>query len=400
MAAMMLGLLVAGCQSPAPDGQASDDKASAPRTAPLGGVKLQKAGARLALRSAISPRTTADCSDTAGGKSRAANCISFDTKATPTDSHDIETKTVTAASDGACALTRPGQSYYLRQNYCYRDTTMTYTQINTRTGRPLGTGTFKVSGSIQLSSTQATWTENVTVAMIKGSRAVRSLNIGLSGTCSGSCTMVKKSAWSGAKTLRPGGRAATGSMTYRLDPAKGESLKTTVGTRIHVNQRGDLPIRPNISWNQEHMIRCDRAVGAGAGCVYPSVKARFELSAAKYKAAAFTYAWAIDYMTGQNWGKGLRRMADEKIADTWRKRICRSGPSPFKRMPQVVPNDSCDEFPFASTYESGGSKTINSKCADVIPKWENGDWIMYPESTNKPVRRDAPCVRSHVTRPD
>ncbi|NGM11571.1 hypothetical protein ENC19_02160 [Verrucosispora sp. CWR15] len=62
-------------------------------------------------------------------------------------------------------------------------------------------------------------------------------------------------------------------------------------------------------------------------------------------------------------------------------------------MPEYVPNDSCDEFPFAGTYEGG---TDGRLCADILPLYENGQWVLDEARADKPVTFNEPCVRGHV----
>ncbi|MFM9371887.1 hypothetical protein [Streptomyces sp. Da 82-17] len=61
-------------------------------------------------------------------------------------------------------------------------------------------------------------------------------------------------------------------------------------------------------------------------------------------------------------------------------------------MPQI-PDDSCDEFPFAGSFEGG---TDGAQCADIVPLFENGQWRIYEARVDKPVTFTEPCVRAHV----
>ncbi|WP_456154362.1 NucA/NucB deoxyribonuclease domain-containing protein [Streptomyces lydicus] len=40
-------------------------------------------------------------------------------------------------------------------------------------------------------------------------------------------------------------------------------------------------------------------------------------------------------------------------------------------LPATVPDGSCDEYPFAGSYQGG---TNGGLCADVVPLLENGVW--------------------------
>jgi hypothetical protein len=62
----------------------------------------------------------------------------------------------------------------------------------------------------------------------------------------------------------------------------------------------------------------------------------------------------------------------------------------------IVFRDSCDEFPFAATYEGG---TPGGLCADIVVLLEDGQWQVYEANPNKPVTLQEPCVRGHVPFP-
>lgn len=68
----------------------------------------------------------------------------------------------------------------------------------------------------------------------------------------------------------------------------------------------------------------------------------------------------------------------------------------FVPKPDIVPDDSCDEFPFASTYQGG---TDGAQCAEIVPLLENGKWEIYEADPARPVKYTEPCVRAHVTLP-
>ncbi len=90
----------------------------------------------------------------------------------------------------------------------------------------------------------------------------------------------------------------------------------------------------------------------------------------------------------------LRRLADSAAAEANRKRVCEEGATrPFTRRPDVVVNDSCDEYPFAATHEGGRNGAL---CADVIPQLENGIWQFYGDPAAPAFTGNEPCIRGHV----
>ncbi|WP_405808504.1 hypothetical protein OG524_00505 [Streptomyces sp. NBC_01520] len=65
----------------------------------------------------------------------------------------------------------------------------------------------------------------------------------------------------------------------------------------------------------------------------------------------------------------------------------------FVRDDSLVPTDSCDEYPFADTYEGG---TNGGLCAEIVPLLENGSWNFYEFDPSRPVTKNEPCIRAHV----
>jgi hypothetical protein len=150
-------------------------------------------------------------------------------------------------------------------------------------------------------------------------------------------------------------------------------------------------MEPNVNWDGRIDIRCDNAVGANPGCVYPAAQAEFVVSVSVFGAAAVTYWWAQSYLPDA-WGgqTPLRRLANEETAKGNRRNTCNST---FVPLPDKVVNDSCDEYPFAATYEGG---TNGGLCADIVPLFEDGQWTIYEADPDKPVTFLEPCARGHV----
>lgn len=153
-----------------------------------------------------------------------------------------------------------------------------------------------------------------------------------------------------------------------------------------------IPAQPNVSWDGVIDIRCDNAVGNFAGCVYPAARPDFEVSLSLYGAAAVTYYWA-QVSLPDGWGADtpLRRLASDSLAEANRRSTCDATFVPFPD--DLVVDDSCDEYPFAKTYEGG---TPGGLCADIVPLFEEGQWQIYEANPNKPVTGTEKCVRGHV----
>lgn len=84
----------------------------------------------------------------------------------------------------------------------------------------------------------------------------------------------------------------------------------------------------------------------------------------------------------------LTRVTDKTVSDGFRTLICGQFiPTSF------VKTDSCDEYPFATTYQSGGANNLTgASCAEALPIEYNGvwyvDWFSYTGTE--------PCLIGHV----
>jgi hypothetical protein len=174
--------------------------------------------------------------------------------------------------------------------------------------------------------------------------------------------------------------------------------------------------------------RCDSVVtspppaNSPVGCVNQAYIPTMTLSLAQYGASAAMIEWAQDNLSG-HWGipgqgQPLHRLTDTVLSDNNYEIICgdKSGftpdPAITKALKPYGDKDTCDEFPFQSSYESGAMEdgangkpkpyvTTGADCAQVKAvqtgtsgKDEAADWkevtpIGTPTSSE-------PCVRGHI----
>jgi hypothetical protein len=110
-------------------------------------------------------------------------------------------------------------------------------------------------------------------------------------------------------------------------------------------------------------VRCDNSttIGSiGAGCVYPAVNPVFLLNGAAAPAspvhAAFVKAALAAGKPGNPGGVPLTRLFNPAQADANRAAACRTFvPNPSPPGTPANLKDSCDEFPFAKTFEGGAN---------------------------------------------
>jgi hypothetical protein len=343
-------------------------------------------------------------------------CVTTEAAPVPTDVRRgaAPAQRTTAAADGntgSCEITNPGTYTYTRFSYCVTGLTVRYVLKDTQ-GKELGTGTLEVSTSATLPAKGTTWDENVSVTMTGATGAVTSLTAKFRPACGDGCKVTKTAPWYGGNLTV--GKSASGAVSYSSEPGPGQVLKFITSYKLYVSSPDAQPTDPNAAWSNPREIRCDDAVRQtvtdpgstpAPGCVIPSIMAVTEMSTKPYDedaadsgqgAAAAGYWWAQHNLVD---GWGLKKpMTRAKTGDAdRRKRTCGTGASiPFIDMKEVFPEDTCDEFPFASTHEGG---TDGGLCAEILPLWENGGWNIV-ELRNPTFDPSRPCIRAHVSGPE
>jgi hypothetical protein len=139
--------------------------------------------------------------------------------------------------------------------------------------------------------------------------------------------------------------------------------------------------------------RCDNQLPgvSTAGCVFPEFSPTLELSLATYDTAAANVGVAQSVVAGAPGtpGNPLTRGDPAKV-DSNRAAIC----GKFVPLASVT-DDSCDEYPFASTMQSGGARGLTgSACIETIPLVGGGGLYGYT-IVNGAV--GSPCEIGHVT---
>lgn len=205
-----------------------------------------------------------------------------------------------------------------------------------------------------------------------------------------------------------------GYVSYSTSVGKNTKIETATHYRLEYVAPPFIPT--NVAkWNSPWDYRCDNGLAKlGVGCVVPRYIPTLDISRKDFGAAAAMIAWAQKNLDG-HWGlkdKGqpLRRLKNPKFATSKENRnvICDRQWRPFGpwHAGSVTMKDSCDEYPFAATYESGamppGHGVSNgAACAQVKA-------VQTSSTGNDPARlwndvvvigtfssRDK-CVRGHI----
>jgi hypothetical protein len=109
--------------------------------------------------------------------------------------------------------------------------------------------------------------------------------------------------------------------------------------------------------------RCDSISKSTDGCVDESYIPTLQLPISQYGASATMIAWAQQNLSGhwglQGEGQPMHYLSDDIVQQNNREAICPDPPA-FPRDPSITSalapygdKDSCDEFPFAGSFESG-----------------------------------------------
>ncbi|MEU9281456.1 hypothetical protein AB0D87_42120 [Streptomyces sp. NPDC048342] len=294
--------------------------------------------------------------------------------------------------------TTPASYSYDRHSYCLNSYTATLTNWSEE-GEVLGTGVVLVSANATLSVSSGQWPESQTVTLSEATGSVLGTGLGvtLTASCTAACTATVPNPWAGSRLLKVG-QSATGNVTFLSTPGAGLVSDITTKYDLRVDQPGTSPINIDATWSNPRQVRCDTtfASNTSTGCVISSVRAGLILPLSSYGAAAATYGWAEANLI-DHWGSTanpIQRLASDTTQTANRTNTCGAGATrPFVTLPANVPDDSCDEYPFAASYQGG---TNGALCADVVPLLQNGVWQFYQDPNAPAVTHNEPCVRGHV----
>ncbi|WP_307783584.1 DNA/RNA non-specific endonuclease [Streptomyces spinoverrucosus] len=266
-------------------------------------------------------------------------------------------------------------------------------------GLEIGRGTLAVSTGADLSATATTWNEQVNVTMTSASGDVTSLNAKFRASCDAGCTATKTAPWyGGAITL---GQTLTGNVTFSSAQTAGSSASFYTSYAMYVTSPGATATDPNASWKNARQIRCDHAVGGTsvAGCAVPSVMPELSMSTqgSDQGGAVAAYLWAQKNLTDR-WGLNTALTRSTSGVDGRTSSTCGSGASePFADASDLIPTDTCAQFPFAETKEGGRD---GAQCAELIPYYGNGGWVIHELNGGSSLDTSQRCVRAHVAAAD
>ncbi|MDX3751988.1 DNA/RNA non-specific endonuclease [Streptomyces sp. AK08-02] len=303
-----------------------------------------------------------------------------------------------AAAAGSCDITSPGNYGYERFSYCVTGINVTYILRNSN-GVEIGRGVLAISTGGDLSPTATTWNEQVSVTMTLAQGDVKALNAKFRASCDAGCTATKTAPWfGGAITLN---QTLTGNVTFSSAQTAGSSASFYTAYAMYVTSPGATATDPNASWKNSRQIRCDDAVGGTsvAGCAIPSITAELSMSTqgSDHGGAVAAYLWAQKSLTDR-WGLNSALTRSTSGVAGRASSTCGSGASePFADASDLIPTDTCAQFPFAETKEGGRD---GAECAQLIPYYGSGGWVIHELNGGPSLDTSQRCVRAHVAAAD
>jgi hypothetical protein len=284
-------------------------------------------------------------------------------------------------------------SYLVRTENCL-DGTLTLTVLDVMTGEVIGSADFDVEQLIELNWKATEFEETDYITMV-GDDDIPAATVNLTSVCSAPCMQDGPSAFGGPEELTLG-QTAEGEFIYEDVPAPGpDTMTLDYDTTAYLP---GLPLPAPVSSVATSPVRCDNRIpGVPAGCVFSDLIPTLEIPVAQFGAAAVGIKFAQMNLP-DHWGlpgHPLHILRNSVRADLNRRKIC---PDSQRYRFQLFPGDSCDEYPFAATYESGAMLTPPltwRNCAEIWPSDATGIWISTPIRNYTGTQR---CTRNHVPR--
>jgi hypothetical protein len=304
--------------------------------------------------------------------------------------------TAPAAVFDLCAGQASGDWVITRTEACMKQD-FGYIVYDLNNGDILAGALLHTSEDIELNTNFWEWDELVTLSMDTPFGIVALLDVfaAWDASCTSPCVPLDTAFTGGWAELSPG-VSVDGSLTLGANVGvdAADTMFTADTLTIDnpvVTEAGGPPLSG--SWGNPHPVRCDDQLGEG-GCVLPDFVPTLVLPESQYGASAAMIVWSQVNQGG--WGlpfagPPLHRLADPGQTNANRNAIC---DGTFVPDPNV-PSDSCDEFPFASSRESGAmSGLTGADCAEVEPVFDPSSGVWVVNVLNGIV--NAGCTRGHV----
>jgi hypothetical protein len=267
---------------------------------------------------------------------------------------------VGAAAQYWCASKAPQKWWTTRTSICI--TGPGRYEVLTSKGVVIGEATFAASGEIDTAVNSTTWTVRMSTTLVSVWGTIKAMELELAAGCSAPCSPASRIIL--PNTLMEPGETRTGEVTFSDHPRPGPDTMA-VTLKAWMTEPGKPQGSPIA--HTAPTVRCDNLFGnRRAGCVIPSytptLTSMASLPAIAANIARIQKAGPHHYGDQALGGLPLTRTTSTKVENANRSTAC---PASRKR-PR---GKSCDEYPFAKTWQ-GASKT-------TPPDW---GWAWVPVS--------------------
>ncbi|XUL86383.1 NucA/NucB deoxyribonuclease domain-containing protein [Streptomyces galilaeus] len=253
-----------------------------------------------------------------------------------------------AAANAVTACSAAVNSYnFERMSYC-GNINLTTTTIDSK-GATIGTAVMEVSSSGTLNPMLGAWEETETLTLVEATGVSVESNVSFTASCTSStCSATVPNPWVNGTPMVEG-QTLEGIITFEDVPNEDVQDFAALQYAVTAVPPGTTPDKP-ATWTTPRKVRCDSTKDS-TGCAIADVTPIAEFSLTDQGAAAATYEWALLNLKSHPGQAGFTYLTD--VGDAKRNRTCGTASSIAFVPNTAVVNDSCDEYPFASTSEGG-----------------------------------------------
>ncbi|MEU0807457.1 hypothetical protein [Streptomyces sp. NPDC005970] len=191
--------------------------------------------------------------------------------------------------------------------------------------------------------------------------------------------------------------------------SSGYQLAHKVSTKIEMQVPGTEKLIDFGTWDSGPLgsIRCDSIFPKDSkGCVFEDYRPTFKTTTYRYPAAA-AYYWLLrekleSHPGSKKHNSPLHKEGDDAVAKNNRNVVCKLGGqgNAWSAHPDATPDTEgvqCDEYPFATTKESGGQSLPHGKsCVQLYAKKENDGWHLYDDDREALPNWKSVCGRASM----
>lgn len=299
-----------------------------------------------------------------------------------------------------CAGLQLNTWWYAREWFCFIDFGDTVPTVDTTTGNTVGQAVYTITHAAGFDPHSGTWS-NFASFYIQSEWGDSANIVDSFNRCSGCSGISAGDPISGPVTA-PLQQAVAGTNNLSDSP-----FNNTIDASIYVSWAdsfncGDCISPGTRNYAFPEPVRCDAQANTGVspGCSIPAFTPTLQLTG---YATGNTSTAFVSYFQANNvdhWGlypsgTPLTRLNNPAQAQANRDVIC----ARFVPNPQV-PSDSCDEFPFAATYQSGRMLGLTaSDCSQILPQF-NSATTSWQFTTYSGYSTSQRCGIGHVTLSD